>query len=312
MGQEVSIFATVTLIVLAVDALDAGLVDHYELESLELTSHTRMETYANMQESPYTPEVWATVATGLAPDEHHVTGAGISEWDNPLVDIASRFTGNLPLPVRKRLGVFASKTTGADYAVGRTDQPTFFDGPGRVVHNWPGVANGEELADLWRVLAESDELTLDEFQRRIYAFGAQQFAWAEEMLRHNVSLAGVHIHTADALGHAFAEDEERLEEVYEWIARWVTRIERKLGERDELLVLSDHGMVVSFYSDDGDHGNDVAGHSWRAFASSTTDSVPTSVFEVKDWVEAHVEDVEDTSGGVDLPEEQLRQLGYIE
>lgn len=301
-----------TVVVLALDALDAGLVEHFDLDAFELESHGTVETFSHMQDEPYTPEVWTTIATGEHPEEHGVTDEGASEWDNALVNFASRFTGRLPLGLRIKLGTIARNTTGAEYAVGDTDSSSMFDGDGRVVHNWPGVENGDELAEVWHIMFDEPDHTDAEFERKMYGKGAGKFAWAEEMLNHNVVLAGVHIHVLDALGHAYAEDEEKLREAYEWAADWVDRIRGQLGPDDDLVVLSDHGMVTSFYSAEGDRGQDPSIHSWRAFAASTFDTVPESVFDVKDWLEPHVDEYVDESEDLDLPEEQLRQLGYIE
>lgn len=301
-----------TIVVLAIDALDAGLVEYFELDALQLNAHGQMETFSYMQDAPYTPEVWASIATGLHPDDHGVTDEGISRWDNPLIDFASRFTGKLPLPVRIKLGAIARGTTGAEYAVGETERESIFDGAGRVVHNWPGVANGEELASVWHIMFDEKDHTEADFVRRMYGKGAGKFAWAEEMLRHEVTLAGVHVHVPDALGHAYSDDEERLRECYEWIADWVVRIQESLAENDDLVVLSDHGMVTTFYSDEDDRGMDPAVHSWRAFAASTFDTVPGSVFDVKAWLEPRIGEYNVDSERLELPEDQLRQLGYIE
>lgn len=303
---------TMTVVVLGLDALDAGLVEHFDLDALRLRTHGRMETFAHMQDAPYTPEVWATVATGVHPTEHGVTDEGISQWDNRLVDFASRFTGRLPLGLRIKLGAVARETTGAEYAVGETDEPTFFDGDGRVVHNWPGVANGEELAAVWHVMFDEPDHTAAEFEREMYGIAAGKLAWAEEMLRHDVALAGVHVHVLDALGHAYADEEPKLREAYEWTADWVSRIHGRLDEDDHLVLLSDHGMVTDFYGDEDDRGMDTAVHSWRAYAASTFDSVPASVFDVRDWIEPMIEEYHDDSSSLELPEDQLRQLGYIE
>lgn len=301
-----------TVVVLALDALDSGLVDYFDLDLLRLNAYGKMETFAHMQDSPYTPEVWASVATGLHPEEHGVTDAGISRWDNPIVNFASHFTGRLPLGLRIKLGAIARNTTGAEYAVGETESESIFDGDGRVVHNWPGVANGEELAAVWHVMFDEPDHTDAEFERKMYGTAAGKLAWAEEMVAHNVVLVGVHVHILDALGHAYADNEEKLHKAYEWTADWVNRIQNSLGEEDDLVILSDHGMVTTFYSDEGDRGQDPAIHSWRAYAASTFDDVPESVFDVKSWLEPKVGRYEDQSEELRLPEDQLRQLGYIE
>jgi len=301
-----------TVIVLAIDALDAGLVEYFDIDSLRLTTRGQMETFAHMQDEPYTPEVWATIATGEHPEQHGITDEGLSRWDSRLVNFASKFTGGLPLGMRIKLGSIARDKTGAEYAVGDTDSRTFFDDDGRVVHNWPGVANGEELAKVWHIMFDEPDHTDAGFERKMYGIAAGKFAWAQEMLRHNVTVAGVHTHLLDALGHAYADDEEKFRTAYQWVGDWVAQITDNLNEDDDLVILSDHGMVTTFYSSEGDRGRDPAIHSWRAYAASTYDSVPESVFDVKEWIEPRIREFVDESETLELPEDQLRQLGYIE
>jgi hypothetical protein len=300
-----------TLVVLALDALDAKLVDYWDLDDLRLHRYGEMETFANMRDVPYTPEVWATVATGLEPNQHGITDEGTSQWSNPLVDLASRFTGHLPLSTRARLGDIAEDLTGAKYSLGETDAETIFDRDGRVVHTWPGAGPSEDVIRIWNMMKPHQGSTHEEFQRDVLGIGAQQFAWAEEMLNHNVVLAGTHIHTLDVCGHAYGDDHDRYRQIYDWIAEWVARIRDSLQDDDDLLVLSDHGIHTKYC-----HGEDVTpgSHSWHAFASTTIEETPpTSVFEVREWIERHVEKFEavDTEA-VEMPVEQLRELGYIE
>jgi phosphopentomutase len=146
----------------------------------------------------------------------------------------------------------------------------------------------------------------------MYGKAASKFAWAEEMIHHDVTLAGVHVHVADALGHAYFDNEETLKACYEWTADWVGRIYDALSEDDDLVILSDHGMVTTFYNDEDDRGMDPAVHSWRAYVASTFSDIPKSVFQVKDWLEPKIGDHVDRSENIKLPEDQLRQLGYIE
>jgi len=301
-----------TLVVLALDALDAGLVEHFNLNSLRLSTSGELETFSHSMDYPYTPEVWSTIATGLSPNEHGVTKSGTSDWNQPLLNLASKFTGGLPLSVRTRLGEVVMMLTGAEYAVGETTAESFLKGDGRVVHNWPGVHNGDELATVWRLMSREENMTVGEFNRAVFAIGAEQFAWVEETLRHESSLIATHIHTLDALGHAYASNEVQLRRAYEWVANWVNRIRESMDEDDELVILSDHGMVVSFYSDDGDGDFPTAQHSWRAFVSSTLENVPDNVYDVYRWVEANVPEYDPDSEQLNLPEDQLRQLGYIE
>lgn len=300
-----------TLFLLALDALDAGLVEHFDIDDFRLTSFGEIETFAQTQEDPYTPEVWATVATGLGPNEHGVTGSGTSEWDNPILGFASRFTGGLSESVRGKLGKIVRDQTGERERLGETEARTIFDRDDAVVHNWPGVHNGAELQRAWDLMSSvSEGKPQHEFERDLFGLAAEQFGWIREMGNHDISLAGVHIHALDAAGHAYADDEESLEHAYHRIGEFVTELLDSMEERDELLLLSDHGMRTTFYENEG--VGPPASHSWRAYASATTEDIPRSVFGVYNWVEERTISLpKHGEKNVEIDEEQLRDLGYI-
>ena len=298
-----------TLVVLALDALDSALVEDFDVDSLKLETAQRMETVAHMREEPYTPEAWATIATGEHPRDHQVSG-GTSTWDNPIANFLSNFTGGLSMSMRSELGNLVERTTGAEYTIAEVDVPHMFEGDNRIVHNWPGVHNGEELKRAWNVMWREGQ-TDAEFRRDILGLAAEQFGWAREMLRHDVSVAGVHVHLLDATGHAYCDDRDQLRSMYERAGAFVDEIRRELDDDDDLLILSDHGMVVDWYDDEDDRGGNPGNHSWRAFASSTRNSVPRTVFDVSEWIDRHATEVDETSTELDIDEERLRDLGYI-
>jgi predicted AlkP superfamily pyrophosphatase or phosphodiesterase len=212
------------------------------------------------------------------------------------------------------LGAFFEQRTGVSSSVGQTDCETVFDRPDCVVRNWPGVTDGQELQQAWDLMTEvGDTITRKEFERELFGLCAEQFAWVEEMLNHDVPLAGVHIHTLDAAGHAYCENEPALRAVYERVAEFVGRLRRSLSPADELLILSDHGMTVSFYSDEHDI-NTPGNHSWRAFSSTTTGPRPDEIGELPKWVDSNIRatSTTDDASTLSIPDEQLRQLGYIE
>ncbi|WP_126661928.1 alkaline phosphatase family protein [Haloterrigena salifodinae] len=304
-----------TVVVLALDALDAGLIDHFDLDSFRLESGGEIETFANTQDVPYTPEVWATVATGLEPSEHGITGGGTSEWQNPALDLASTVTGHLDESTRGTLGKLVRSRTGTRERIGETDRESMFDADDAVVHNWPGVHDGTPLQRAWDLMnAVAEGMPRSEFERELFGLCAQQFGWAREMLAHPVSIAGVHVHTLDAAGHAYADDEAALGRAYERVGEFVQEIVAALGEDDELLVVSDHGMRTEFYPPDA--GEKPASHSWRAYASSTADTYPKSVYDVRRWVEERAAEsgagASDSDEGIDMPTERLRELGYLD
>ncbi|UPV74287.1 alkaline phosphatase family protein [Halorussus limi] len=300
-----------TVVVLALDALDAGLVEHFNLDEFRLESSGPIETFAYSKDDPYTPEVWTTVATGVGPEEHGVTGAGTSEWGNPLLEFASKFTGRLSESTRGTLGRFIRNTTNQRETIGRTDRQTAFDRDNAVVRNWPGVTDGRDLQQAWDLMnAVAEGMSKQEFERKLLCLCAEQFGWAREILHHDVSLAGVHVHTLDAAGHAYADDPESLERVYRRVGAFVAELVTELSEEDELLLLSDHGMSVNFLDADADA--DPATHSWRAYASATTDEIPESVYDVPAWIDRHLSATDGDVDDIDMPTERLRELGYIE
>ncbi|ELY82098.1 alkaline phosphatase family protein [Natrinema gari] len=304
-----------TVVVLALDALDAGLVDHFDLDAVRLESGGEIETFANTQAVPYTPEVWATVATGLEPAEHGITGSGTSEWANPALDLASTVTGRLDESTRGTLGKLVRSRTGTRERIGETDRESMFDADDAVVHNWPGVADGRPLQRAWDLMnAVAEGMPRHAFERELFGLCAQQFGWAREMLAHPVSIAGVHVHTLDAAGHAYADDEAALGRAYDRVGGFVDEIVAALGEDDDLLVVSDHGMRTAFYPPDA--GETPASHSWRAYASSTAETCPRSVYDVRRWVEERAAQSETGAAGsdegIDMPTDRLRELGYLD
>ncbi len=298
-----------TLVVLALDALDEALVDHFDVDAFRLDVARGIETFSHMRSRPYTLEVWPTVATGLGPETHGITGGGTSAWDNPLLELASTVTGALPETTRARLGELATRVTGEEYDLAETDAETVFDRPGRVVHNWPGVVNGRYLLDVWGAMGPGDDRrSVRAFERSVFGTAAEQFGWVEEMVARDVALAGTHVHTLDACGHAYATDEDRLRRVYERVGEMVGTVESALGPDDDLLLLSDHGMHVEWLD-----GDDAGTHSWRSMAATTAaDDLFGDVFGARDWIEEHTPEWSPGAAEtVDLPEEQLRDLGYV-
>ena len=302
-----------TTVVLAIDAIDHALVDHFDLDALRLETDGEIGTFNYSLDVPYTPEVWTTVATGLPIEEHDVKNAGTSEWTNSVLEFASKFTGHLREHTRYRLGQLITTHTEEDWGFGRTDMETMFSGDGRYLHNWPGIDNADvdEVYNLYNQ-AMDGELVNTEFDAAVYSIAAQQFEWIEERFRcrdrvgFEPVLLGCHIHTLDAAGHIYGENEEKLGEFYRWVADRVDAIRPHLDDDDVLLLLGDHGMEVGFLDDDT-----PGQHSWRPHVASTADSVPSDVVDVREWVESHMEDTGQRGKEMDIPEDQLRDLGYL-
>jgi len=313
-----------TLVVLGLDALDAAQVDYFDIGEFKLNTFGNLETFAHQNPIPHTGEVWPSVATGLQPTDHGITHGGESKWDNVVVEYASRLMGPyLSMETRADLGRIIRRLTGADWEINETDDPTFFDGEGRHVHNWPGTINGNEVRKVWRHINHTVEKgsPQEDFDRKLCATEAEKFAWVEEILNFNTVLVGTHVHLLDASGHAYASNEEHYRFFYEKAADYVRSIREAMDDNDEMLILSDHGINTEWLENDTAHidsVSDVGHHSFRAYSASTLDSRPKDVLEVKEWVEEHIAphqreyDRRRERTELDMPEDTLRELGYID
>jgi hypothetical protein len=203
----------------------------------------------------------------------------------------------------------AESVTGAEYSIPETDAGHVFEGEGRVVHNWPGVYNSAELKRVWDTAnPDEGEQTLEGFEREIFGIAAEQFGWSREMLEHDLALAGCHVHTLDMCGHIYRHDEARYRHTYERVNDWVAEVWDALGEDDELLVLGDHGIHTAWDESDVEPGR----HSERAMAATTMDrALFDDLRDARAWIETAVEDVEFSREEMDVPTEQLEDLGYI-
>lgn len=300
-----------TLVILGLDALDTAHIGNFGMDEVQLRSHGEMETFSYMLDRPHTGEVWPTIATGLHPREHGITGSTEAEWDSYLVEFASKFTGHLQFTTRNKLGNLANSLLGASWELAETDCESFLNAPNRACHNWPGVYRSSELERLWKTLeiVNDNGMSREEFDRTLYGEAAEKFGWVTEMLRHDTEIVATHIHLVDLAGHVYGSDRDHYETFYDWTNRKVREVKEQMSDDDELLILSDHGMKTTWTDPDDENAPE---HSFRAFSASTLDSRPEDVFDVRDWVESHVQGVESSSDQVDLPEEQLRELGYIE
>lgn len=296
-----------TLIVLALDAVDARLVEEFDCQNLKLDAHTEMTTIASeARGTPHTLEVWPSVATGKRPEEHGVVGSNTSTWDNPIPNFFSKFTGVFSEATRAKLGRIATQLIGAEYSSETAEGDNFLDGNGRIVREWPGITDSPELIQVWEWVKEADagEITTTEFEQYVMGMCGAQFGWVRELARHEVNLIATHIHTVDAFGHPYATNREKLRHFYCRLDEYVGKLRRAID--GDLLIVSDHGMQVAWLDDNPGQ------HSWHAFAATTTKEPPSHILDVREWVEEHVEITTMDDDKMDMPTETLRQLGYIE
>lgn len=299
-----------TLVVLALDAADIRHAEDFGCENMLLEDHVEMRSVAHRFEHPHTGEAWPSIATGLHPTEHGISGYG--QWDNPVLTMLSHGaqTLNVSGEIRGKIGSAIKENTDQEWHLQTVEEPTFLDGEYRAVHNWPGVHRNDVLHYIWGLFQDlkDDKLSEETFRREAFTEAASKFGWLEEAVQFDAEVAATHVHVLDVFGHLYPEDRDHYREVYEDVDERIGDLRAALGEDDELLILSDHGIEAGWIDEDDTPGK----HSWRAIASTTVDSPPTDALDVREWVEAHVESLDVDRTQMEVPEDQLRELGYIE
>jgi hypothetical protein len=298
---------TETLAVLALDAADLALARRWDCANLLLSRAGELETFSYSLDTPFTPEVWTTVATGLHPDDHGVKDDA-ADWDSVPLRLASLVTQFFPSELRSRLGQ-PFRERGHRQEITRTEvDHAFTDG---TVFGWPGISDADHLSQAWSWASDAEygDLTDDELRRNALGNTGKEVGWLVSMAAAGVPIAGVHAHALDLAGHIYARREEALRAYYEHVDDLVGMARERV---ERLVVLSDHGMGVSWL-DDPEPGT----HSDRAMVAATdtvTGDLPASVYDVREWLEANAGT--DTTGdeqvGVDTARERLEELGYIE
>jgi len=298
---------TETLCVLALDAADYKYLQEWGCTNVLLERHRDLETFSWSKDEPYTPEVWATVATGVSPEKH---GIGEDkqelEWNNPLLRLASRVTERLPPKVRQELGrPFRERGFGSEFTEINESVDHVFDAQ----LSWPGLGDAPHLRKMWRTADDTvrGDLPQETVNERLQALTGQELGYLATMSNTDKAIVGAHAHVLDIAGHLFAEDTETLQEWYTWVDQQVGWLREQC---EQLLILSDHGIQTT-YANDSDPGS----HSWRAFISSQgiDRPLPESVYNVRAWLEAEKEAYQPQGEDVtmDTPTETLEDLGYL-
>ncbi|MGB9932001.1 alkaline phosphatase family protein [Haloarcula amylolytica] len=295
-----------TLTVLALDAADHDLLKRWDCENILLDNNTKLETYCHTYNHPSTVEVWATMATGVGPEDHNAIMGPSMEWHNPLVNFASEIATVLPDDWREWLGRFAHNFSNAGYP--QTDLPHVFEEG--LVAWWPGITPAETVVDAVKWTTESvvgENLGYAELWGNMKGNCARSLAYLEGASEFDVPIVGAHCHMLDTAGHTFSKSEDELRKAYKWVDEQIGQLEE---EADRLVILSDHGMQTNCITEDTDPGT----HSMRAIVSTNFEaSLPNSVFDVSDWLEKNTLERagEESKAMSDTTREQLEDLGYI-
>mgnify|MGYP006270362617 CR=1 FL=1 len=227
---------------------------------------------------PYSPEVWTTVATGVGPEVHGVTGDA-QDRENSILNVPSQLTQYLPRQWRRILGKPFRDTDGDNdgIQIRHSETNTTFDAG--EVWLWLGVSDAPHLIEAWRWMREISDgvLTNNELRQNLLANTGREFGWLASLNKASIPIAGVHSHILDTAGHVFADRPELLREYYILVDEMVNILKENCNR---LVILSDHGIQSSETGD-----QEIGRHSMRAMVSTQeVNDLPESVFDVCDWL----------------------------
>ncbi len=323
-----------TVVVLGIDALDPELVDSEAHPNLTLEAHHAIDTIGSSAGEPSTHELWPTIITGLPPEEHGILLDDGVEWGNPVLDLGSRLADYvLPESVQTRLGAWLLTNTETDAFrkpatyYGREGLSTLFDGRAAKPIGIPNYVVDPEEEDREHTLRRS---LGDLFERDEDAMGSHRssdpwtfYEQCLEMLMIRLARARrayrsgeyelVFAYTSglDLVGHVAYADERLQIEAYAEADEFVGELRDDLGEDDELLLVSDHGLQDGVHTDE-------------AMVASTSEQMVESigsVLNIRDAVESELRTggheptprrraAEDAAQG-ETVREQLEGLGYM-
>jgi hypothetical protein len=323
-----------TVAVLGIDGLDSDLVDPGAHPNLTLASHRSIGTVVSSTGEPSTHELWPTIITGLRPSEHGLTidDDGVA-WGNPVLELGSTAADYLlPDRVQTRLGAWLLTNTGADafrtpanYYEER-DIQTLFDGREAATIGIPNYVVDPDAEDREHTLRRS---LGDLFERDPEATGGHVSADPYEFYEQCLEMAMVRVARArrglrgdryelvfaytsglDLVGHVTYDLPDLQRAAYDELDEFVGELRGDLGDDDELLLVSDHGLQNGVHTDEAM----VAGTAPRMVEAIG------SVLDVRAAIEAEIDGGAHRGGretgalsgaGAGDVREQLEDLGYM-
>ncbi len=323
-----------TVAVLGIDGLDPDLVDPGAHPNLTLASHRSIGTVVSSTGEPSTHELWPTIITGLRPSEHGLTidDDGVA-WGNPVLELGSTAADYLlPDRVQTRLGAWLLTNTDADafrtpanYYEER-DIQTLFDGREAATIGIPNYVVDPDAEDREHTLRRS---LGDLFERDPEATGGHVSADPYEFYEQCLEMAMVRVARArrglrgdrhelvfaytsglDLVGHVTYDLPDLQRAAYDELDEFVGELRGDLGDDDELLLVSDHGLQNGVHTDEAM----VAGT-----APQMVEAIG-SVLDVRAAIEAELDGGAHRGGretgalsgaGAGDVREQLEDLGYM-
>jgi len=261
-----------TLVVLGWDALDAELLEMYELTDAFGSAATEIDTFDNpILEKPHTNEVWPSIVTGRPPAETGIRALSAdegTEWENPLVDaitdIGSSFVpDSMQQDVGRlltNLGVERESKTAAYYD--EQGLETLFDGRRSLslaVPNHQTAADrdlglafdrGAQLSGYLSIEEGDDGETheptvpINRLDEVVAGQAGKKIGVVRQAVQRQYDVVFAWLGYLDTIGHIAPVVEEAgyQRRHYEQAARWTNEIATQIGEGDTLVCVSDHGL----------------------------------------------------------------------
>lgn len=255
--------------ILAVNALELGLVNDFDLENLRLEDYGEL---AIPEDLPLHTEVlWPSIFTGTMPDEHGLTRTSAREWGNPVLQLAADIGLKLIpeeylLPIGKRiqkLGFEREAKAGEAYFNERGID-TIFTGLDARAIDVPGYSQWEDADEIRELMGhdsydpDDPDLFLEKSRQRF----ERKCELIKEAVDDDTPLTMGYFQTLDNIQHVFWGNDGLLNEWYREFDDLAGKLLSLMADDDVLIVMSDHGMREgpNGKGEHSDHGYYAATH----------------------------------------------------
>lgn len=322
-----------TVVILGIDALDPDLVDPDKHSNLTLDSHRSISTIVSSSGEPSTHELWPSIITGLPPAEHGlILDEGVS-WENPFIAAGSTVADYvLPDDLQTRLGGWLLTNTGADAFrtpatyYEKNGIKTVFDNRTSIGIGIPNYVIDRNTEDREHQLRRQMG---DLFARDLEAKGGHRSSNPAAFYEQCLEMAMIRIarvrrslrskeyelifgYTSglDLIGHVSHSQPELQHGAYNEMNEFVGELREDLGEDDELILVSDHGLQDGLHTEEAM----IAGTSPVVETVESVLDIKKTIDELLDegphksnnrWTES--EDEEQS----EAVRQQLKDLGYM-
>ena len=262
-----------TVVVFGIDALDPEIVSSSDYPNLSLNSYKRIDTIISEAGEPSTHELWPTIITGLAPEDHGLKlNEGVA-WENPLLrwgsDIADYL---LPAELQTRLGAWLLNRTKADAFrtpatyYSENGLQTVFDGREATTIGIPNYVvnpNDEDREhQLRRSMGELFERAPEAQGGHVSANPAEFYEQCMEMVMvrtarirralrsRQYELVFGYTSGLDLIGHVAYDLPELQRNAYSETDEFVGEVRGDLESDDTLVLISDHGLQDGLHTDE--------------------------------------------------------------